>query len=239
MNPAKVPASMNEQKSPDPAEVQRRRILAWRSGHGLVMLAATGLAFFMDLPELISGAALLSLLVLGKTGSVPREPGARFNYATMITALRILLGATLILTPAYLGPAYAAAQLVLLWVLDVLDGILARSLQTVTVLGGNLDKEADAFITLNACVALMQFELVGPWILIIGLIRYAYLLLLGLARRVSKSPRAPLSNFTTGYTHVVLGLGFVLDANLRTVPLMIATVLILISYGRAVYHAFR
>ena len=225
--------------SPDPAEIQRRRIVAWRTGHGLVMLAATGLALFLGRPVLVSGVALLSFLALVKLGWVPREPGARFNYANLVTALRLLLGAALILTPAYLGPAYAAAQLVLLWALDVLDGILARSLGTTSVLGANLDKEGDAFITLNACLALMQLGLVGPWILIIGLIRYAYLLLLGLTRRVSKSPRAPLSNFTTGYTHVILGLGFVIHSRLHTALLVIATVLVLISYGRAVYHAFR
>lgn len=230
---------MDEQRPPDPAEIQRQRIQAWRLGHSLVMLAAAGLALFTHLPELVSVAALLSFLALGRLGSVPREPGVGFNYANVITAFRILLGATLILTPTYLGPAYAAAQLVLLWILDVLDGRLARSFKTVSVLGANLDKEADAFIILNACLALMQLELAGPWILIIGLIRYAYLLLLGLTRRVSKSPPSPFSTFTVGYTHVILGLGFVLDSGFHTTLLTIATVLIFISYGRAVYHAFR
>ena len=82
--------------------------------------------------------------------------------------------------------------------------------------------------------------LFGPWILIIGLIRFVYLVFLGLARRESKSPpSAPLSTFTTCFTHILLGLRFVLDWQLHTALLIVATVLMLISYARAVYYAFR
>jgi phosphatidylglycerophosphate synthase len=230
---------MKERLSADRSESQRRLIESWRFGHGLVALAATVLAFLIERPELVAGVGLLSFLVLSRLVSVPRAPDAPFNYANGVTIFRLVLGATLILTANYLAPAFTAAQLVSLWILDGLDGLLARRFETVSVLGATLDKEADAFIVLNVCLALIQQERVGPWILMIGLVRYTYLILLGLTRRVSKSPPSRLGTFTAGFTHLVLALGFLLHSRLHTGLLIIATILLLISYGRAVYHAFR
>jgi len=57
-------------------------------------------------------------------------------------------------------------------VLDNVDGRVARSTGTVSALGARFDMEVDAFLLLALCVVLTRT--VGPWVLVIGLMRYAF-----------------------------------------------------------------
>ena len=63
--------------------------------------------------------------------------------------------------------------------LDAVDGWVARHTHTVTLLGARLDMEVDAFLILVLSIAAAQ--LLGWWVLAIGLFRYA----LGAATRVA------------------------------------------------------
>ncbi|MDY7095862.1 MAG: CDP-alcohol phosphatidyltransferase family protein [Acidobacteriota bacterium] len=231
---------MNEPVPTDLAQAQSRRILAWRTVHGWLMLATALLALYLDRPVIVAVVGMVSLLTLAKVGSVPRQPGDRFNFVNWITVARILAGVTVVITPILFGPMFACIQVISLWVIDGIDGRLARRFNLVSVLGGNLDKEGDAIITVTVCLMLIHLDRIGLWILVIGLIRFVYLIFLGFLRRESKSPpSSPLSTFTTGFTHILLGVRFVLDWELHTALLILATVLMVISYCRGVYYALR
>jgi phosphatidylglycerophosphate synthase len=56
--------------------------------------------------------------------------------------------------------------------LDGVDGVVARRTGSVSPLGARFDMEVDAFLLLALCVALTRS--VGPWVLAIGLLRYAF-----------------------------------------------------------------
>lgn len=58
-------------------------------------------------------------------------------------------------------------------VLDAVDGRVARRTRTVSTLGASFDQEIDAFLilVLSVCAA----SSIGPWVLAIGVARYAYL----------------------------------------------------------------
>jgi phosphatidylglycerophosphate synthase len=107
-----------------------------------------------------------------------RRAGApRLGPADRVTLSRaVLVGGVLALattslsepTPVSLLVALTAAALAL----DAVDGQVARRTGTVSALGARFDMEVDAFLllVLSAFVA----QLLGPWVLMIGLMRYAF-----------------------------------------------------------------
>ncbi|RIV37425.1 CDP-alcohol phosphatidyltransferase family protein [Micromonospora radicis] len=57
--------------------------------------------------------------------------------------------------------------------LDAVDGKVARRTRTVSALGARFDMEVDSVLVLMLCLYLAPS--VGPWVLVIGLARYAFL----------------------------------------------------------------
>lgn len=90
--------------------------------------------------------------------------------------------------------------------LDGLDGYLARRTHTVTQLGALYDAEVDANFTLLLTLGLFQLDNAGVWVLIGGLLRYAYVVALHLTRTPSaEAPRTRLGRYgfglsVSGYT---------------------------------------
>jgi phosphatidylglycerophosphate synthase len=70
--------------------------------------------------------------------------------------------------------------------LDGLDGYLARRYDTVSVLGARFDMEVDAFLIL--VLSVLVCRTLGPWVLAIGLMRYAFVAAMFVLPRL----RAPL-----------------------------------------------
>jgi phosphatidylglycerophosphate synthase len=56
--------------------------------------------------------------------------------------------------------------------LDGVDGAVARRTASASPLGARFDMEVDAFLLLALCVVLARTA--GPWVLVIGLLRYAF-----------------------------------------------------------------
>ena len=87
------------------------------------------------------------------------------------------------------GAATSGPQLVVLVAigsvaiaLDGLDGYLARRNNTVSVLGARFDMEVDAFLIL--VLSVLVCRTVGPWVLAIGLMRYAFVAAMFLVPRL-------------------------------------------------------
>ena len=58
--------------------------------------------------------------------------------------------------------------------LDGVDGWVARRTGSASAVGARFDMELDAFFILMLCLALLLLERVGPWVLAIGAMRYAF-----------------------------------------------------------------
>ncbi|HEV8316861.1 MAG TPA: CDP-alcohol phosphatidyltransferase family protein [Vicinamibacterales bacterium] len=108
------------------------------------------------------------------------HPFLRFgpaNHVTMIRAMLVALIAGLIgepTTPRVAGAASGAA--VIMTVLDGVDGFLARRSRMASIFGARFDMETDAVFVMAMSILVWQHTKTGPWILLGGMMRYAFIL---------------------------------------------------------------
>jgi phosphatidylglycerophosphate synthase len=166
------------------------RLIRWTEIHAAVMLAATALV--------AAGASVWALMALAATSFAALVVGCRegwprrgrFDAANALTAAR-LAGVLVLPALAARDPLVAAAAALALFALDGVDGWLARKLGLSSEFGEYFDKEADAFFMLVLCLLLYTGGRLGAWILIAGLLRYGFVIVLMLARpRVVKERRS-------------------------------------------------
>ena len=126
------------------------------------------------------GILLQSLPVAGLIAAlVWQNRPNRLGPADRITLLRAAGVAALAglpfqveLADATLWTAAAIAGLLLL--MDGVDGVVARRTGTSSGFGARFDMELDAFFILVLCLLVWQGGEVGPWVLLIGLLRYLF-----------------------------------------------------------------
>jgi len=118
------------------------------------------------------GAVALATVLLLDRG-MRRAGSHSLGPANAVTYARSLLVAAVTALVASGGPSAAIVVLtVVALVLDGVDGIVARRTASASALGARFDMEVDAFLLLALCVVLTRT--VGPWVLVIGLMRYAF-----------------------------------------------------------------
>jgi phosphatidylglycerophosphate synthase len=135
-----------------------------------------------------------ALLVAGLAG---HDPQRHFGAANQVTLLRAALVAMLVAAIGTADPARLAAGATLIAtvaaVLDGVDGWLARRLRIESRYGARFDMETDALFVLVLCVLVWQSGKAGYWVLLIGLLRYGFVvagfLLPRLARPLPPSQR--------------------------------------------------
>lgn len=117
-------------------------------------------------------AAIAFWFVATKLAPVP------FGAANRLTSLRALGVALVLACVGERGEPAAAWAIVgftiLLLILDGFDGRLARRDGHTTAFGARFDMETDAALTLALAILCWQFGKAGPWILAVGLMRYAF-----------------------------------------------------------------
>jgi phosphatidylglycerophosphate synthase len=147
---------------------------------GTVVLAvATGQAFDLS-PVFWIRAAMLACFGGAMTlwFASSRLAPARFGAANRLTSVR---AAGVALVAAFVGeqitPGAAwtiVAFTIVLLILDGVDGRLARRHGQVSAFGARFDMETDAALTLVLAMLCWQADKAGAWILIVGLMRYAF-----------------------------------------------------------------
>lgn len=129
-------------------------------------------------PMVVGVFALVLVFLLGL---LQRHYGRRrFGAANRVTLARTAMAALL------LGFVGAGTQPMLAWGvvaiatlaagLDALDGPLARRYGTASAFGARFDMEVDAGFIMVLSLLAWQFAKAGPWVLAVGLLRYAFLL---------------------------------------------------------------
>lgn len=186
-------------------------------------IASRGLACVLPLAALDRRAlALLGPLALGWLVHRLRRFAAPSPLPNFVTAIRVLLTSALALYE--LG----AALVVAVFVLDGLDGLLARRLDSASQQGAHFDMEADGYLVLVVCVLLA--ERVGPWVLIGGLLRYAFVLVTWRIPSRGEAPRSSLARYAfalslAGYVSAMLAHAWL--------PAALATLVLCASFGRS------
>ncbi|WP_176710580.1 CDP-alcohol phosphatidyltransferase family protein [Micromonospora sediminicola] len=136
--------------------------------HGTV-----GLGRYGWLAGLLCGVVMVAALSHG----LRRSGGRRLGPADWVTLSRATLagGVTALVVDSFSRPVSVPALVGLTAValaLDWVDGQVARRTGTVSALGARFDMEADSFLVLVLCVHVA--DQVGPWVLVIGAMRYAF-----------------------------------------------------------------
>jgi phosphatidylglycerophosphate synthase len=151
---------------------------AWSRAHAVVALAACALAVLVGRPWPLSGAALVSVGVLLWRSRGTFTPGGPFGPANAVTAVRCVLVLALGLLDRGVAGTALAAVVAGVWLLDGLDGWIARRRGLASPFGATFDLETDALLVLVATLQLWQRGRLGLWILVPGLLRYLYVLAL-------------------------------------------------------------
>jgi len=167
-----------------------RRVLSqapvWRTELGLGLVTAVAAWWLMHqagalpagtLPHMIAAFLLLAVLVLHQSPPAFLRLGP--GPANRVTFLRAAL--VLPLAVAAVHPVTADAGLYGLiglaataLAMDGLDGAVARRSGRVTAFGARFDMELDAFLILVLSVLVWRSGQAGAWVLLIGLMRYAF-----------------------------------------------------------------
>jgi phosphatidylglycerophosphate synthase len=148
---------------------------------GLGAVGASSWVLGLPASYLIVGAVVNAALVALVAGGLPADaPGPGIGAANRVTLLRASLASPVLalsVAPGTLGVAGAWWVIVvstLVLVLDGLDGRVARRSGTETAFGARFDMELDAALLMALSVLVWRSGVVGPWVLLIGLMRYAF-----------------------------------------------------------------
>ena len=164
---------------------------------GLIPLVAVSLATCRML-AFPTSAALLAILPYAALGALllaklpPEHPGRGLGPANRLTLARATLVLPLAVLPLAVSPLGASALppgalteagswwlvalSALALALDGLDGPIARRTGTESTFGARFDMELDAFLLLALSALVWRSGKVGSWILLVGGLRYLFVL---------------------------------------------------------------
>ena len=152
------------------------------AGIGSVLIAAAlaGLPSTAGKATALSAYAVIGTVVLAALLAYRlRGPFGAANSITLGRAAMIALlgGIAADPPPADSSIWWAAAGIAFVaWLLDGVDGHVARRRGRCTAFGARFDMEVDAVFALVLTILLWRAGLAGPWVLALGLLRYAFVL---------------------------------------------------------------
>ena len=134
----------------------------------------------------LKASALFAAIVLLSIGYLQQHhPFARFGPANQITTARamlVALVASLAGEPRFPGVAAGAvAASMAVTLLDGVDGWLARRNRIASDFGARFDMEIDALLILALSILAWRYEKAGAWVVLSGLLRYAFVAAGGIA----------------------------------------------------------
>jgi phosphatidylglycerophosphate synthase len=184
----------------------------------------------------IAGAA--SLVVLGALYAGRFTPSGGFGAANTVTALRVVI--VFVLSGlSRVGPA-AATLVVIFLALDGLDGYLARRPpSTASEFGARLDMETDALFVLAFGLKLAAVHRLGPWIVVPGLLRYAYGAVVSIVPRLGEAPRSQLGRVIAGLMMTSLAVSAWPVETVHRPLAAVAAVLVVFSFVRSATQSVR
>lgn len=130
-------------------------------------------------------SAVAALVWVLRYRSQWRQFGELGGVANALTGLRWVAIAILGVFSASIHPYVIFVLGILVLVIDGLDGYYARKYHTTSEFGDVFDKETDAFFVLTYGVIIVELGLAESWVLLPGLLRYGYVIVLAYVDRPS------------------------------------------------------
>ena len=188
-------------------------------------------------PLVAAGSASFAALILTTRGA--HTPNGAFGWGNGITSLRFVLSSCVGVVPASVPTWALGATTLVLFALDGLDGAVAKRRGEASPFGAYFDMETDAYFVLIAGLALFQRGRYGGWILVAGLLRYAYVIALA----VVPARRGDVPRFAFGrhaFTTLMLGLvlGMVLGEPFGTIATALGCGLVTASFAWSFYWSY-
>ncbi|SCF01636.1 Phosphatidylglycerophosphate synthase [Micromonospora matsumotoense] len=142
-----------------------------------VLLAGLAVTVGLDVAGWLAGLAYGVVTCVALRRGLRRRDADRLGPADQVTLARgVLVGGVTALVVSGLDGSAPLGVLVpmtaVALALDAVDGWVARRTRTVSALGARFDMEVDAFLILVLSVQVAPA--VGPWVLAIGGLRYAF-----------------------------------------------------------------
>jgi phosphatidylglycerophosphate synthase len=216
-----LPRTVEQQAAGAAGQVFLLAVLSVGAGLGPVGWLA-GVGFAVGLGALLTAAAHRArLTTLGPADLVTLTRAGLVGGVTALVADRLWTGSS----PVAALVVIAAVALVL----DAVDGQVARRTVTASALGARFDMEVDAFLVLVLSVQVAV--LVGPWVLAIGAMRYAFVA----ASWVAPWLRSPLpTRYSAKVVAAVQGIVLVV-ASSGIPPLPVTVALLAAALGALVW----
>jgi len=210
----------------------------WNTSHSLCMFVALAGSVMLGDGLCLSVAGPCGLACLAWMYRTSFAGPATFGWPNTITSLRVAMTVLLLQTGTH--PHVAAVLTATVLLFDYLDGWLARRTDNATRFGARFDMESDAFLVAAASFTAFQLGHVGAFILIMGALRYAYVLLLAvLGRTDADAPRSRFGRSVFGLVCVSLTASlWPLDPVQRPLA-VVATVAVSYSFARSLAWSLR
>ena len=190
------------------------------SANAVLALALTALCLWARTP------APLALGAAGAMGLWVARAGV-LSLPNAVTSARLLMLVCALLA-AWEQPLLIAPFALAAWVLDGLDGWLARRRGQVTAFGALFDQETDAYLVLLLCVELVVARDVGRWVLIAGALRYLLVLTRSMVTGPLAERRSSWGRASFSFSYLSLVAGLLLDSGLTSTVLLGAAVGVLL-----------
>ena len=210
---------------------------AWTRRNAILLVGALGVALFLGRAWPLAACGVASLGALAASNR-RAWPGS-FGWANAVTAGRAVVVGAVGAWPGE-APAGLLALVVLgLFALDGVDGYLARRRGTVSELGALFDMETDSFFVLMVVLVLFERGDLGAWVLVGGLLRYAYVLVR--AAVPARNPEVARSRFgRLAFAGLVLGLfaSIAVPGVVGRTAALAGTALVTFSFARSFYDSY-
>ncbi len=165
-------------------------------------------------------------------------PSGRFGAANAVTLIRLVLAFSMLALPPHLRRPGAGLLLMAFFALDGLDGKLARRSGQSSKFGAAFDMETDALMTALASLLAVDLGCVGLWLLGVGGLRYAFVLV---TYRFPSDPEPVRSSARWAYSLLMVGLSAALTLDWALFDWLAAVGGggVVVSFGRSFVWVFQ
>lgn len=159
------------------------------------------------------------------------------TYANWITAGRLLILMVVMAIWTHIAHVYLVIALVVIVVLDRVDGHVARRFNQESSWGRAYDVEVDSLYVLFCCIYLYLDQIAPLWIIVPGLMRYSYIIILKIINPpIKKERKNKIASYVAGIFFVSLLWSIAWSSPIQHIVLMVSSALIVLSFLISYYY---
>jgi phosphatidylglycerophosphate synthase len=203
------------------------------------MLAACGVSVVCHAAWPVPLGAALSFAGLAIVAAGRWTPAGGFGPANLVTLLRLLLVLLPMALLTRLSTETLLAALLAAFVLDAIDGVVARRYGCASEFGAMFDGETDSALVLVLGLVLWLRQGFAAWVLVPGTLRYVYLVCLALVPPSRAKPwRSRLGRLAFLIGGALLLAAVVAPGLAGTLSAAVASLILCASFGYSFFMAY-